>query len=148
MKKIFTLSSILVLTIGFLAGCSKRGYSYNDDLDYWLSKENGVVVYSDNYCPYYVVETYYGYTIIRSSVGYRLYEGDEIFGNLSSPGYKDLYNYTTNSIIRGDVIDYWLSYAEAQYTIDNLCYTYGKSGEKKVIKQGLLKSKSPAGTQQ
>ncbi|MEI9945207.1 MAG: hypothetical protein WDN26_13445 [Chitinophagaceae bacterium] len=94
------------------------------------------------------METYSGYTIIRSSAGFRPYEGDEIYGNLSSGGYKEFYNYTDNSIIRGDVVDYWLSYSEAQFAIDDLCYPYGKStGEpvqKKVIKQGLLKPKAAA----
>ncbi len=146
MKKIFTFSSVLVLAIVLLAGCSRRGYHGGGDneLDYWLSKENGVVVYSDGYCPYYVIETYNGYTIVRASSGPTPYEGDEIYGNLSSRGYKDLYNYTDNSIIRGEITDYWLSYGDAQYIIDNLCYTYSKGGaatEKKVIKQGLLKPK-------
>ena len=74
------------------------------------------------------------------------YEGDEIYGDISRYGYRDLYNYTENSIIRGEVVEYWLSYSEAQYMIDELCYTYnksaaGKTAEKKVIKQGLLKKK-------
>ncbi|MEI9945206.1 MAG: hypothetical protein WDN26_13440 [Chitinophagaceae bacterium] len=54
MKKIFTISSILILSVVFLAGCTKHSYNNGDDLDYWLSKENGVVVYSDDFCPYYV----------------------------------------------------------------------------------------------
>lgn len=148
MKKIFTISAVLILSVLFLAGCTRRGYNNDSELDYWLSKENGVVVYSDDYCPYYVVETYSGYTIIRASTGFTPYEGDEIYGNLSMRGYRDLYNYTANSIIRGEIIDYWLSYAEAQYMIDNLCYTYGKNGGKKTIKQGLLKNNNTAGTPQ
>lgn len=144
MKKIFTISSLLMLSVIILAGCTKRGYDNGSEQDYWLSKENGVVVYSDGYCPYYVLETYNGYTIVRSVNGPLPYEGDEIYGNLSSRGYKDVYNYSDNSIIRGEVTDYWLSYADAQYLIDNLCYSYNKSAtgvEKKTIKQGLLKKK-------
>lgn len=140
MKKIFTISSFLILSIVILAGCTKRSY-YDDGNDYWLSKEYGVVVYSDSYCPYYVVETYNGYTVIRSS-GYSPYEGDEIYGDLSRTGYRDLYNYTDNTIIRGEITDYWLTYGEAQYLIDNLCYSYNKSATKKTIQQGLLKPKT------
>lgn len=143
MKKIFTISSILVLSILVLAGCSKRSYNNGgDDRSYWLSQENGVVVYSDSYCPYYVLETYNGYTIVRATGGATPYEGDEIYGNLSNRGYRDLYNYSDDAIIRGEITDYWLSYADAQYLIDNLCYTYNKTAnatDKKVIKQGLLK---------
>lgn len=121
MKKIFTLSSILILTVIVLAGCSKRGY-YGNDEDYWLSKERGEVVYSDSFCPYYVVETYNGYTIIRSSSGYAPHEGSVIYGNLSVRGIKDIYNRSDGTIITGEVTDYWLTYGDAQYLIDNLCY--------------------------
>lgn len=139
MKKIFTISSLLVLSLVILAGCTKR--TYVDETDYWLRKENGVVVYSDTYCPYIVIETYNGYTIIRTTGGYAPYEGDEVYGDLSYKGYKEFYNYTDDSFIRGEVTDYWLSYADAQYLIDNLCYSYGKTANKKVIQQGLLKKK-------
>ena len=140
MKKIFTISTLLVLLAVVIAGCSKRSYDYGyDDTDYWLRKESGIVVYSDNYCPYYVIETNNGYTVVRAT-GYQPYEGDEIYGDLSRRGVKDMYNYTDNSITRGEVTDYWLSYADAQYVIDNLCYTYSKTGEKKVIRQNVPKN--------
>lgn len=141
MKKIFTYSAVLLLSVIVLAGCTKRSY-YDDGNDYWLSKEYGVVVYSDSFCPFFVVETYDGYTIIRSN-GYMPYEGDEIYGDLSRTGSRDIYNYTDNSIMRGEITDYWLTYGQAQYLVDNLCYSYSKTPveNKKVIKQGLLKKK-------
>jgi hypothetical protein len=139
MKKIFTISSMLILSVVLLVSCTKRSYQ-DDSNDYWLTKEYGVVVYSDNLCPYYVLETYDGYTVVRSN-GYRPYEGDEVYGDLSRLGFRDLYNYTDNSIMRGEITDYWLTYGEAQYLIDNLCYGYSKTAEKKTIKQGLLKKK-------
>lgn len=144
MKKIFTLSFSVILAAVLLAGCSKRGGGYyGNDEDYWLSQENGMVVYSDTYCPYYVVETYYGYTIIESVNGYLPYENDMIYGNLSRTGYSDLYNRSDRRVVRGRIVDYWLTYAEAQYMIDDLCYYGYKSGEKaekKTIKQaGILK---------
>lgn len=139
MKKIFTLSSILILSVVVLVGCTRRSsYYYDDGTDYWLRKEYGVVAFSDLYCPFVVVETYNGYTIINTN-GYRPYEGDEVYGDLSRTGYRDLYNYTENRVFRGDVVDYWLTYGEAQYLIDNLCYGYSRTAEKKQIKQGMLK---------
>jgi hypothetical protein len=134
MKKIFTISSFLILSVVFLAGCTKRSGGYGSDEDYWLSQERGIVVYSDSYCPYYVVETNYGYTIIEAVNGYSPYEGDAIYGNLSRIGYTDLYNRSARTIIRGDIVDYWLTYAEAQYMIDDLCYYGAKSSDKKKIK--------------
>jgi hypothetical protein len=147
MKKTFTLrniltgTGILALFVVVLSSCSRRAYYGGDDIDYWMSKENGYVVYADTYCPYIVVETFNGYTIIRQTGGRVPFEGDEVFGDLSRRGYRDFYNYMDNSIFRGEVTDYWLSYSEAQYVIDNLCYTYGRGGEKKQIKQGLYKKR-------
>ena len=120
MKKFFTISALLILSAVIFVGCSKRDYSY--DQDYWLSKERGEVVYSDSYCPYFVVETYNGYTIIRSTTGFTPYEGSVIYGDLSRRGHMEFYNRSNNSIIRGELTDYWLTYDEAQYLIDNLCY--------------------------
>lgn len=146
MKKIFTYSGLVVLVAIVVASCTRRAhYDYDDGRDYWLSKENGFVVYSDAFCPYIVVETYYGYTIMRHTGGLAPYEGDEIFGDLSRRGYRQFYNYEDGSIFTGEVTDYWLTYREAQYIIDNLCYGYyrGESGnvEKKQIKQGLYKKR-------
>jgi hypothetical protein len=141
MKKIFTVTSVLILAVALLVGCSKRGgYSYDED--YWLSRERGIVVYSDDYCPYYVVETRNGYTVIESVSGYAPFEGTVIYGDLSREGYMDLYNYSDGIIVRGDVVDYWLNYYDAQYMIDNFCYpAYKNNGSdsaarvKKTIKK-------------
>ncbi|MCR6720634.1 MAG: hypothetical protein NVV59_10140 [Chitinophagaceae bacterium] len=145
MKKIYTLGGLLLLFTIVISSCSRRAHWGGDETDYWLTKENGFVVYSDAYCPYIVVETYYGYTIIRHNSGLAPYEGDEVFGDLSRLGYRQFYNYADGTIFGGQVTDYWLSYSEAQYLIDNLCYGYyrGEAGsvEKKQIKQGLYKKR-------
>ena len=142
MKKIFTIMSLSVLFFVLVTGCSKR--TYYDNGGGWMSKESGIVVYADTYCPYYVIETYRGYTIIRATGGFTPWEGDEIFGDLSRYGFREFYNYTDDSFIRGEVTDYWLSYGEAQYIIDNLCYTYnrveGKGVDKKVIRKDVPKN--------
>lgn len=122
MKKIFTISALLIATAVIFSACSKRGYGYDYDEDYWLRQERGVVVYSDSYCPYYVVETYSGYTIIRSSSGFAPFEGSVMYGDFSRRGYRDFYNRSEGFVIHGQVTDYWLTYGEAQYLIDNMCY--------------------------
>ena len=140
MKKIFTLASVLIVSALVLAGCTRGGYADNED--YWLSKESDIVVYADGYCPYYVVETYNGYTVIDGGNGANSpWEGSMIYGNLSRRGYQDFYNRTDGVIISGRVTDYWLTYGEAQYIIDNLCYTYGRGVEKKAIKKAGLSTK-------
>src|SRR5688572_29426185 len=124
MKKIFTLTSLAILSAVILASCTRSRGDYGYDEDYWLTKERGVVVFSDSYCPYYVVETAYGYTVIESMSGYTPYEGAIIYGELSGIGLRDLYNYSSQRIVRADVVDYWLSYFDAQNLVDDLCY-YG-----------------------
>ena len=119
MKRIFTITAVLIVSAILLAGCTKRDYLYDED--YWLSRERGVVVYSDAYCPYYVVETRNGYTIINSQSGITPYEGSIIYGDLSRIGSMDLYDYSSGTIIRGSVKEYWLTYAEAQNEIGYFC---------------------------
>lgn len=124
MKKIFTISSLLILSAVFLAACSKqRDDGFNEG--YWLSKERGEVVYSDAYCSYYVVETYNGYTIIRAYGGYKPYEGSIVYGDFSYGGTKDIYDRTEGVIFTGTVTDYWLTYYEAQDAIDYYCPLIG-----------------------
>ena len=120
MKKIFTLSFIAIGLVVFFTGCVKnRGYI---DESYWLSKERGEVVFSDSYCHYFVMETYYGYTILRAYNGYKPYEGSIIFGNFSNYGIRDFYNRSNGVIFTSEVKEYWLTYSEAQSAVDFYCY--------------------------
>jgi hypothetical protein len=133
MKKIFTLSAIVFAVTLFLSSCVKNQYIGNDD-NYWLSKEQGEVVYSDTYCSYYVIETYYGFTIVRTYGSYKPYEGSIVYGNFSSPGTRDMYNYSNGVVFTGTVTDYWLSYTEAQDALDYYC-PYGKGETKREFKK-------------
>ena len=120
MKKIFTLS---ILTIGFamfFTGCVKNR-EYVDE-SYWLTKERGEVVLSDPYCQYFVVETNSGYSILRSYNGYKPYEGSIVFGNLSNYGTRDFYDRSSGAIYTSEVIEYWLTYYDAQNAINYYCY--------------------------
>lgn len=124
MKRIFTLSALVLTVSLFLGSCVKNQYVGNDE-SYWLSKEQGEVVYSDTYCSYIVVETYNGYNVIKAIGNYKPFEGDILYGNFSNRGTRDLYNYTTGVVFTGSVTDYWLSYTEAQEALDYYC-PFGK----------------------
>jgi hypothetical protein len=124
MKKIFTLSVFAFFIAVFLQSCVKDG-NYGISENYWLSKEKGEVVYSDSYCNYYVVETYNGYTIIRSN-GYKPAEGSLVYGDFSYAGTREIYNRSTGTIFTGTVTDYWLTYSGAQAALDYYCPIYGK----------------------
>jgi hypothetical protein len=144
MKRIFTLSAIVLFVSALLTGCYKNGGYYHDDgpnENYWLSKEQGEVVYSDNYCDYYVVETYYGYNVIRAYGNYKPYEGSIVYGNFSSRGTRDMYNYSSGIIFTGTVTDYWLSYDEALDALDYYCPIYGKGQTRKFRESTVIKKK-------
>lgn len=139
MKRIFTLSAaVLALTL-FLSSCVRDTIPGNSE-NYWLSKEQGEVVYSDIYCSYYVIETYRGFTIARDYGGYKPREGDIVYGNFSSPGTKNIYNYSTGYVFTGTVTDYWLSYIEAQDALDYYCPLGGKGADGKPLKREFKKA--------
>jgi hypothetical protein len=98
-----------------------RDREYIDE-NYWLNKERGEVVLSDPYCEYFVVETNYGYTILRSFSNYKPYEGSIVYGDFSRNGLRDFYNRSNGQVFTSDVKEYWLSYFEAQDAIDYYCY--------------------------
>ncbi len=119
MKKIFTYLIVAALVAVLFTSCVKdRIY---DNRSYWLSQERGDVVYSNNACGYYAVETLYGYTIIRNLDGLRTYEGDVLYGNFGSGGNRDFYNHTADVVTRGNVMEYDLTYNEALDALDYYC---------------------------
>jgi len=120
MKRIFTLSLVTIALVTIFSACV-RDRQYIDE-SYWLNKERGQVVHSDPYCQYYVVQTDFGYTILRSFSSYKPYEGSVVYGNFSSYGTRDFYNRSNGEIITAEVKEYWLSYFEAQDAIDYYCY--------------------------
>ena len=130
MKKIFTLSSLLIIVAVLFAGCYKQ-YGGSGE-SYWYSKERGEVVYSDSYCSYYVVQTRNGYTVLRAYGGYRPFEGSIVYGDFSYAGTHDIYNSSTGGVFTGTVTDYWLTYYEAQNAVDYYC-PLGKTADGKVM---------------
>ena len=138
MKKIFTYSIVTVLTAVLFTSCVKEQV-YSDN-SYWLSQEKGHVVYSNNSCGYYAVETSYGYTIIHNLDGLRTYSGDEMYGNFGAYGTRTFYNYTANVITSGNVVEYDLSYKDAQAAIDYYC-PYGKANGSTIMESSTSQSK-------
>jgi hypothetical protein len=123
MKKIFTYTMAAVMATLLFTSCAKEKPYHND---YWLSQERGDVVYSYNGCGYYVVETNYGYTVIRNQDGLNTYDGDIMYGNFGGYGTRDFYNYTADLVTRGSVVEYDLSYSAAIDAINYYC-PYGKA---------------------
>ncbi len=140
MKKIFTYSVLTVLAAVLFTSCAKE--KVYDDHSYWLSQEQGRVVYSSNSCGYYVVETNYGYTIIHNLDGFRTYDGDLMYGDFGAYGTRNFYNYTANVITGGTVMDYDLTYNEATAAIDYYC-PYGKTNGSKIKESSASQSKIP-----
>ena len=132
MKKIFTYSIAAVLVAVLFTSCAKE--RVHDDNSYWLSQESGHVVYSNNSCGYYAVETIYGYTIIQNLDGLRTYEGDVMYGNFGGGGARDFYNHTADVVTRGNVMDYDLTYNEALDALDYYCPAARANGFR--MKQG------------
>jgi hypothetical protein len=134
MKKIFTYSIAAFLVAVLFTNCAKDRVVY-DNSSYWLSQESGDVVYSNNSCGLYVVETKYGYTVVQNLDGLRTYEGDVMYGNFGGNGTRDFFNYTANIVTRGNVVEYDLTYDGALGAIDYYCPLGKSSGFK--MKQSL-----------
>jgi hypothetical protein len=136
MKKLFTLSAIFLLAVILLSSCRKTDVIVTNNESYWLNQDEGEVVYSDPSCSYWVIETYNGYTVIHTNSVNKPYEGDLVYGNFSSRGTRDMYNFQGRFVFTGTVIEYWLSYNEALDVLDYYCPLYGgKAEQQRVLKQ-------------
>ena len=120
MKKIFTISLLTVILAAFLTGCAKQRMEIDES--YWLSKERGTVVYSDPYCEYFIVESINGYSVLRSWGGFKPYEGAVLYGDFNYYGIREFYDRSRGIISSADVIEYWLTYYDAQLAAEYYCY--------------------------
>ena len=141
MKKIFILSASFLLAIFVLNSCVKERVVVANNDNYWFSKEQGEIVYSDSYCNYFVVATYNGYNIVRTYAGSQPYEGDIVYGNFSNTGTRDMYNSSGRFVFTGAVVEYWLSYNQALDALDYYCPIYGKGIEKRTFKESIKVNK-------
>lgn len=87
----------------------------------WMSRERAVVVYSDNYCPYFVVEAQHGYSVLKSWDGIVPYQGSIMYGDFSNWGVRSFYNRSEGYVLKADVQQYWLSYYDAMDEYDYQC---------------------------
>jgi hypothetical protein len=138
MKKIFTYSILAAFVVILFTSCTKdRIYTDNS---HWLSQERGNVVYSNNYCGYYVVETNYGYTVIQNLDGLRTYQSDVMYGDFGNYGNRNFYNYTADIVTLGDIVEYDLTYNQAQDAIDYYCPA-GRANNLKIIQSPSTENK-------
>lgn len=135
MKRIFTLSTLFFLSLVLLSSCAKDRIAPANNESYWLNQDEGDVVYSDPSCSYWVLATYSGYTIVRSSSGSQPYEGELIYGNFNSRGTRDMYNYSGRFVFTATVTDYWLTYGQALDALDYYCPLYGKGVQARAFKE-------------
>jgi hypothetical protein len=70
----------------------------------------------------FVIETNSGYSILRSYNGYKPYEGSIVYGNFSNYGTRDYYDRSSGVVYTFEVIEYWLTYYDAQNAINYYCY--------------------------
>lgn len=119
MKKIFTYLSSAALIILLFTSCAKE--NVYDERGHWLTQESGDVVYSNNVCGYYVVETNYGYTIIENLDGLSIFKGDIVYGNFGSNGSRNFYNLNADLVTLGRVVEYDLTYNKTLDALDYYC---------------------------
>ena len=123
MKKILLLVLPLVLV---LASCTRTYVDPRPPIDesYWLNQERGVVVYSGFDCDFFVVETRFGYSVIRSWGGYTPLRGAVLYGNFSRYGVQSYFNRSERYVEQMNVVDYWLTYWQAIDLADFECNPY------------------------
>ncbi|ULQ52279.1 hypothetical protein [Flavihumibacter fluvii] len=120
MKKI--LRSIFPIVL-LLAACTRQDISPGPPIDesYWLTRERGIIAYSDFSCNYFVIETYNGYTLARIWGGYAPSRGSIVYGDFSRYGVHTIYNRSEGYLMQADVLDYWLNYWDAIDQMDWNC---------------------------
>ena len=120
MKRILLIAFPLMF---LFASCRREDVRPGEPIDesYWLNQERGVVTYSEYTCDYFILETYNGFTIMRSWGSFTPLRGSVLYGSFSRTGSRTFYNRSEGYLVQGDVRDYWLSYYEAIDLMDWYC---------------------------
>lgn len=123
MKRILLLVLPLILV---LASCTRTYERPLPPIDesVWLKKERGVVVYTGFNCDLFVVETRFGYSVVRSWGGFVPFRGAVLYGDFSRFGMQSFYNRSEGYLQQGNVLDYWLTYWQAIDLADFECTPY------------------------
>lgn len=116
MKRIITMSLVLFAGVVLLASCTKRDYydDRNDQRDYWYGQERGMVKWSSDVCPYFIVDLGDTYGIMRAltSANDYPYPDDYIYGNFNSAGTRDYFfdngsdNYSDGFVGRATLVEF------------------------------------------
>ena len=119
MKRLYIFAAAFVL---LLTACSKKAYYpvENDGRDWMSTHEHGVVAYVDPYTGNYIVETNEGFSVVELWGGIEPREYDEEYAYFSNTGIQTIYNYHGDFFTKGRIVDYWLTWSEALYVIDDL----------------------------
>lgn len=113
---------ILVPILLLFASCRKDDLGRPPiDESQWLNKERAVVVHSDFQCPYYVVETYGGYSVLKSWDGIPPARGAVMYGDFNGWGIRTFYNRSEGYLTQSEVTYYWLSYWDAMDEVNYQC---------------------------
>jgi hypothetical protein len=116
---------LLVITplLFLLAACTRQDVSPRPPIDesYWLTQERGIVTYSSFDCDFFIIETYDGFSVVRSWGGAPPLRGSVIYGNLSQYGVRTMYNRTEGYLMQADIREYWLTYWDAIDQVDWNC---------------------------
>ena len=124
MKRLYTLLFLFGAAF-FFTSCSK---SINEpvyiDETAWLSQDRAIVVASDFSCPFFVLETRNGYSVMRSWGGGTPFQGSILYGNFDRYGVSTYYNRSERMLVQADTRDMWLSYFQAMEMAEWECTTY------------------------
>ncbi len=89
----------------------------------WLNKDRAIVVASDFSCPYFVVETRYGYSVLRNWGGGAPYSGSILYGYFDRYGMNTYYVRSERRLMNASTQEMWLSYFQAVDIIEWECGT-------------------------
>lgn len=114
----FALAAFLFV----FASCSKRDYyPVEDEAGQWMrTHDRGVVALVDDYTGNYIVETTQGFAVVELWGGIEPREYDEEYAYFSRTGVQTVYNYQGDYFTKSRVVDYWLSWSDALYVLDEL----------------------------
>jgi hypothetical protein len=106
----------VLISLFFLAACTRQETGPRPPVDesYWLTRERGIVAYSDYACDFFIIETYNGYCLLRSWDGAPPINGSVVYGDFSRYGLATFYNRTEGYLMQADTREYWLSFWEAR----------------------------------
>ena len=108
MKKLALLFLPVVL---LWSSCSKDNTPAPPiDESEWLNQDRGVVVASSFQCDFYVVETRYGYAVMRNWGGFAPIRGAVLYGRFNGFGVHTFYNRSEGYLMTADIRDLTPSY--------------------------------------